>query len=243
MNLIAKNFGKASFNYEKNADIQKNCAKALVKLLPNNIDIKSFIDIGAGTGFASIELLKIFKNAKITLLDISDKMLKIAKLNIPDARIINFNAEHFSFKKNNFDFAVSNLSCQWFVDFEKFFKNIMNGCRYFLFSTIGEKSFDEYKKIFEERGLNSPTFPYDFNKPSLYDITKNIAKIISYKEVVFEKHFLNAISVAKYFKGIGANLSSGKIEQSKIVSILKSYKKPITLRYNIILCFIESEIC
>ena len=240
MNSISKNFGQAAYAYDQNADIQRLCSQNLIKLLPSYLDIESFVDVGAGTGFASIELLKIYPNAKCTLIDLSAEMLEIAKSKTCNSNIIKANAETFDFENNHFDLAISNLSLQWFSDFENFLKKIMKGCKYFLFSTLTETSFLDYKKIFENKNLPSPTFGYHVEN-FLYNTSNRIGDVLSYTNSNYEKSFQNALEAAKYFKHIGANLSSNDLSQSKIAAVLKSHKSPLPLQYKVFSCFMERK--
>ena len=52
------NFEDAACHYDRYADVQQRCAEKLVDLLPFGIEVHSFIDIGAGTGFATSRLVK-----------------------------------------------------------------------------------------------------------------------------------------------------------------------------------------
>ena len=240
MNSVAKSFSKAAFKYEQNADIQKDSAKKLVSLIPNNLDIESFIDIGSGTGFASLELLKVFPIAKVALLDVSKEMLELASTKIPQATVFNADAETFDFKKYKFDMAIANLSIHWFKSFKQSVTNIINSSKYFAFSIPLDKSFLEYENIFLKSNHPSPTFKYHSYEDILKFISEE-ASIIACDHFVVRKDFPNAISAAKHFKDIGANVSSSSLNQSRVAMILKNHKTPLAITYDLFLCVLKRK--
>lgn len=122
MNKIKNHFEEEAEQYD---GIIKNLipyyyqmVEALVKTLPfghsENIEV---IDLGCGTGTISRAVKDVYPNAKITCLDISEKMLQIAagKLNdVQDAAYINSNFYDFNFDKN-YDAVVSSLALHHLV--------------------------------------------------------------------------------------------------------------------------------
>lgn len=237
------NFEDAACNYDRYADVQRRCAEKLVALLlPSGIEVHSFIDIGAGTGFATLELLKIFPKAKATLLDVSPRMLDVARSKVPASIPVLANAEIFDFSGCGFDLAVANLSAQWFHDFAKFLQRLVAGCRYFLFSIPLRGSFAEYTSAFAENGVELPALGY-YEETELVDTLRDTWNIRAFQRVVFKKSFSNLISAARHFKNIGANFvdatERGGFAQSKISAILRTEQAPITLTYDVLLCFVE----
>ena len=82
---IKQSFDKGARNYESNCDIQRLICYQLVKFFLErkdkiilSEDIKG-LDLGAGNGILSIELLKFIKFEKLHLVDFSEKMLELAK--------------------------------------------------------------------------------------------------------------------------------------------------------------------
>ena len=82
---IKQSFDKGSKNYDSNCDIQRLICHQLVNFflerkekLRIHEDIKG-LDLGAGNGILSIELLKFIKFEKLHLIDFSNKMLDLQK--------------------------------------------------------------------------------------------------------------------------------------------------------------------
>lgn len=235
-------FEDAACHYDRYADVQQRCAEKLVALLPPEFEAHSFVDIGAGTGFATLELLKIFPKAKATLLDVSQSMLDVALSKVPTAIPVLANAETFDFSGCNFDLAVANLSVQWFRNFAEFLPRLAAGCRHFLFSIPLRGSFAEYTSAFAENGVELPALGY-YEETELVDTLRDTGNIRAFQRVVFKKSFQNLTSAARHFKNIGANFvdatERGGFAQSKISAILLTERTPITLTYEVFLCFIE----
>ena len=85
---IKQSFDKGATNYESNCDVQRLICHQLVNFFlerkekfTTSQDIKG-LDLGAGNGILSIELLKFIKFEKLHLIDFSDKMLDLAKKKI-----------------------------------------------------------------------------------------------------------------------------------------------------------------
>ena len=117
MNIIKNHFEEEAGQYD---GIIKNLipyyhqmVKALINAMPfGRSESIEVIDLGCGTGTVSRAVKDVYSNAKITCLDISEKMLQIAagKLyDVPDATYINSNFYDFEFGKK-FDAVVSSLA-------------------------------------------------------------------------------------------------------------------------------------
>ncbi|MBQ9335616.1 MAG: methyltransferase domain-containing protein [Alphaproteobacteria bacterium] len=222
-------------NYDKNAFAQKRCTKELVKMLPNE-NIKSIIDIGAGTGLATIEVIKKFPNSEVVLLDKSPQMLESAKTKIPDAAIINADAEVFDFTSQNFDLAIANLSMQWFKDCRSFLHKVVKYTKYFAFSLPLSNSFNEYYSIF--KNINLPLIRF-YTIDEILAMLPSNTDIISTRNITETKKYPTAIEATRHFKNIGATMPVDATIQSKISAILKSYKSPIMLNYDLFLCVLK----
>ncbi|MBQ3564738.1 MAG: methyltransferase domain-containing protein [Alphaproteobacteria bacterium] len=215
---VKKCFDKSADTYDSVSEVQKFAATDLIDLI-NLANVTSVIDIGCGTGNASLELLKKYPDANVTLCDISENMLKVAakKLNKP-ADMICYDAEKYAFDRH-YDLGVSNLCLQWFSDIDAFLEKVHRFCNVFAFSTLLNSSFENYKKLFSK----PPTFRY----PSLKELTNRHA----FKKYCTKKYtleFENFFGVAKYFRKLGAYSKSHDTDSHLIVS-----DQPVSLEYDI----------
>jgi tRNA (cmo5U34)-methyltransferase len=86
------------------------------------------LDIGSGTGLFSSFLLSKYPQAKITLIDISDEMMKAAKKNFaayPDFNFILADYTRYDFTET-FDIIISALSIHHLIDDDK--KRVYRKC-------------------------------------------------------------------------------------------------------------------
>lgn len=79
------------------------------------------LDLGAGTGLMSSLVLKRYPTAKLTLIDISGKMMEVAKMRFTDKCNVNYIVDDYTdyVFDNKFDIIVSALSIHHLTDSEK----------------------------------------------------------------------------------------------------------------------------
>ncbi|MDR1458552.1 MAG: methyltransferase domain-containing protein [Puniceicoccales bacterium] len=236
---IGTKFDSAAEHYDEQAIVQKEAAIQLVSMIQGLEKIHSAIDVGCGTGFASIEILKHFPNLKLHLCDISQKMLEIANHKLQDHNIIytqcDVESEEF---RTKYDLAISNLCVQWFDDLEKFIQKILKASKYFAFSTMLQGSFLEFSKIFETPGKPSPLLNCKTEK-ELTNISQSLGKIINKQTKTFNLLFPSAQAAAMHFKKIGANLAQNNINNA---FKLLNHRSNINLEYKIFFCLMENKV-
>lgn len=121
------------FFVNENTLIPRPETEELVELIRNdyaqNQDIY-MIDLGTGTGCIPISLAKLFPNAKVSALDISENALKIAQLNAETLKV------NINFYQNNllediqlnqkFDVIISNPPYIRILEKEEMHQNVLN---------------------------------------------------------------------------------------------------------------------
>ncbi|MDR2735458.1 MAG: methyltransferase domain-containing protein [Puniceicoccales bacterium] len=235
--LIGSKFDLAAEHYDAQAIVQKETAIQLVGMVRDLQGTRSVLDVGCGTGFAAIETLKYFPNAKLQVLDISKKMLAIARRKLQGHKVIytECDAESQEFG-TNFDLAISNLCVQWFNNLEKFIQKILKVSKYFAFSTLVDGSFREFSKIFETSGKTSPLLNYK-TQQELEGICQSFGEIIASQTKTFKLSFPSAQAAAMHFKKIGANIASNN---SNNALALLNHRSPINLEYKVYFCLIRA---
>lgn len=154
--LLKKSFAKAAPGYDDAAILQREvCQRLTEKLEYINFEPKRILDIGAGTGFATSSLQKIFPKAEIIALDIALPMLTIARQRkgfwsrIKNRiRFINADAESLPIKDNSVDLVFSNLTLQWVNDLDVVlseFNRVLRDGGMLLFSTFGPDTLKELR--------------------------------------------------------------------------------------------------
>lgn len=164
MNKIKNHFEEEAEQYD---GIIKNLipyyhqmVEALVNTLPfGHSENTEVIDLGCGTGTISRTVKDVYPKAKITCLDISEKMLQIAatKLNdVQDAAYINSNFYDFNFDKN-YDAVVSSLALHHLVtkedklDFYRKIYSCLNTGGVFINADVVLASTDALQKRYMEQ--------------------------------------------------------------------------------------------
>jgi ubiquinone/menaquinone biosynthesis C-methylase UbiE len=108
---------------------------AMYKLLPDLTGM-TVISLGCGSGEDCDHLKKIGAN-KVTGIDISEAMIKIAKNSYPDCSFQLMDMEKLDFPDNHFDFAYSSLAIHYVEDWTKVFSEVyrvLKSSSFFLFS-------------------------------------------------------------------------------------------------------------
>mgnify|MGYP001566229188 CR=1 FL=1 len=146
MSKVRLAFNKASNNYDDHAFLQKEIATRLNEKL-NVISASSnvILDLGAGTGLLSEQLLQRFSDSKIIALDFAQNSLKNNKAN----HKICANANHLPLADNSVDIVISSLMMQWCPDLKQLFSEIhrvLKNDGLILFSTFGPDTLKELKK-------------------------------------------------------------------------------------------------
>lgn len=191
---IIRNFSRYALFYDKYADIQRQTARELAGELKNN-GFRKILELGCGTGNYTLILRDKFKDAKLTALDISKKMLEVAgeKLKDKEIEFIYADAENIDLNEN-FDLITSNACFQWFTDLERSlekFKELLNMGGLILFSTFGPFTFWELnaslKCALKDTAIHSANF---LTKARLTKILKKNFKEYGIKEIRQEESFL-----------------------------------------------------
>lgn len=113
---IQKGFDKIAKNYDLQRRRLIPCFDDFygiaTKLIESNCDMINILDIGAGTGLFSAFILNKYPKAKITLIDISEQMLEMAKERFDGNKNIKYIAANYTEYEFNdkYDVIISALS-------------------------------------------------------------------------------------------------------------------------------------
>ena len=103
--IVRKGYNKIAEKYNKQRKIYQSKPLLLkfLKHIPKNSKV---LDLGCGTGIVVAKFLDR-KGCKVTGIDFSNGMLKLARKNIPNVKLIKMDIAKMKFKENSFDGAVS----------------------------------------------------------------------------------------------------------------------------------------
>ncbi len=219
---IGLRFSKASSTYEREAFVQKISAKEIASM---SSDLEGTgIDLGCGTGF----LQEFLPDKDIIGIDISKKMIQIYKDKNEKALVGDI--ENLPFKREVFDFAISNFSLHW-TDFEKSISEVHRVLKKdgtFIFNTPVKGSFKIVKEI-----LGYETFLF-LEEKKIKEIISNYFVLEKFFKKSYRMYFNSGIELLKHLKLTGTTFyQNGKSIGNKI----KVYRKFETLNENIYLNF------
>lgn len=230
--LVKKNFSKYASDYDRYACLQRRCAQRLITELKNNY-YETILDIGCGTGIYTKLLSQKFPEAKIEALDLSDKMIEVARQKM-DKDKINFiiaDAESLDINQE-FDLITSNGAFQWFGNLKKTllsYKKLLREKGCILFSIFGPKTFYELKSSLNQMDsgsnfISSSTFR---KKSELINFLKKNFPKSYFQEEIFKEKLENIEELLRKIKytgtrGFGIN-QKGIWTKEKIKRLEKLY--------------------
>jgi len=146
MSAVRAAFNKASNNYNDHAFLQKEIATRLdAKLNVITANSGVILDLGAGTGLLSHNLLMRFPDSQVICLDFAQHSLKSNQ----STNKICANANHLPLADNSIDIVISSLMMQWCPNLKQLFSEchrVLKNDGLILFSTFGPDTLKELKK-------------------------------------------------------------------------------------------------
>ncbi len=244
---IINNFSKAASLYDRYADIQKISASHLLNSIETN-GFQNILEIGCGTGILTRLLTQKFSNARFKAIDISKKMLEVAKTRLKDERIdfVAGDAEYMPFDET-FDLIASNACFQWFEDLEKVivrYKDLLSKNGVISFSIFGPLTFHELdvslKSLSKDAFVEAANF---VSKERLKTILDMSFQDVVIEEKIYEEEFRGLKDLLRKIKytGTASSNSNGLVffgprQLKKLESIYLSKFQRVKATYQIFFC-------
>jgi malonyl-CoA O-methyltransferase len=163
---IATHFGQAAATYHAEAKMQKDCAKHLLKYLPQPLVLPpgKILEIGCGTGFITEELIQSFPDRLLEITDLSVEMLQFCQshLQVPANHRVEFRQldgeaiAAAALSAIPYAMIVSGFTIQWFEEPIATLKNWRSQLQdggVLLISFPTGQSFPEWQQICAELNL------------------------------------------------------------------------------------------
>jgi malonyl-CoA O-methyltransferase len=210
-------FDRAADTYDDFAALQYEVADRLLERLDViNIDIRTVLDVGCGTGYCTRALNKYFKRAKIIGLDLAPAMINRASQQHGRWRkgiYLVGDAESLPIQSNSVDLVFSNLALQWCdpdVVFSEFARILRPGGT-ILFSTFGPNTLQELRQAWFE--VNDRPHVHDF--VDMHDLGDALMRAGLVEPVMDRENlvldYADVTAVMKDLKGVGAhNVAPGR---------------------------------
>ncbi|MEN8176185.1 MAG: malonyl-ACP O-methyltransferase BioC, partial [Pseudomonadota bacterium] len=166
-------FERAAKGYDEVAVLQRETAQRMLERLDYiRHEPAVILDVGAGTGQATLELARRFKQARTLALDFALPMLRRARQRGPwlrRPRCICGDAEQLPLADRSVDLIFSNAALQWCNDLEATFQEFLRVLRpqgLLMFSTYGPDTLKELRQSWAEVDGTSHVSPF----PDMHDI-------------------------------------------------------------------------
>jgi len=188
--LVEESYNQIAEKYLKKfrlgSDANKHTVKylkLLIKLLPRNSKI---LDLGCGAGIPATKILAQYY--KVVGVDISEKQIRLARKNVPEAKFIKADMLEVDFPNNSFDaivslYAIIHISRQYHRKLLKKIWRMLKAGGYFL-ATMGVTDLKEAK---EENWLGAPMYWSHFGKKENITMLKKIGFRILKTRVEIER--------------------------------------------------------
>ena len=107
--VIQDNFSRNACSYDNHSSVQAGCAERLSALVSDLAPGGDILEIGCGTGIFTSKLAGLYRDARITAMDISEEMVNIARRKVPggNIRFVTTDGGKIS-AEEKFDLIVSN---------------------------------------------------------------------------------------------------------------------------------------
>jgi malonyl-CoA O-methyltransferase len=229
---ISENFSSSTEYYHHNAGLQKRVAERLANALePWRYTIVDgpILEIGAGTGFFTKHLTKLFTNERLIVSDISNQMIERCRVEVGKDKGISYrrlDAENFEFQKMKYALIAGNFVAQWFTYPGQTLLKMVEALKpggLLLVSFPGSKSFSNWKSYCLDLGL-----PFTGNK--LPDVEQVVIELstgpvqVDFYEDTMTDRFDSVFEFFKHMKSKGAGTNmTGKKLTFKQLKLLNEY--------------------
>jgi len=267
-NLAVTEFSRFAESYDKHAVVQKKSAEILVRLLKQNVPTMTdpvALEIGAGTGLLTCELLEEFPQCSLVCLDASSAMLKRLKKKIRAAHgdasvsayLLDCNrlSEFMVEQDFQFDVIVSSFALQWIRDLPFLFKTLnkllLPGGR-LAFCLPGSNSFSEW-----QHACNLADVPFTANRLPSFEAVVDGATAAGFSGEFSQSFITQNFESSKDFffslKHLGASKKNFEINDDRPMLTTRqltclqkhwddlSQGRPISVTYQTIFAILEKN--
>jgi malonyl-CoA O-methyltransferase len=232
---VQRSFGLAALQYDGLASLQRRVADRLLTMVTSSgADCRKWLDVGAGTGYGTARLGRIFPSAEPMALDLAEGMLRElhGKCDFsPRIGLIVGDAEALPIADRSVDLIYSSSALHWCPDPERAFAEFARvlapgGCLYL--STFGPLTLAELR----ESWARVDAYSHVNSFPSLSRLTHwlttsgfVISSVGSDTSVV---SYSDVRSLMRELKGLGASNATlgrprGLVGKSAMGNMIKAY--------------------
>jgi len=209
---VRRSFDRASGRYDRAAVLQERVrAELLARLDLIKLEPSVVLDLGAGTGRASLELRRRYRRALVVALDIAPGMLHEARRHSRPFRRFErvcADAFHLPLSSASVDLAFSSLLLQWCDDLDGVLAELHRVLKpggFLAFSTLGPDTLRELRIAWSR--VDGATHVHDFI--DMHDVGEALARCGFLEPVLdverIELTYADALALTRDLKAIGAH--------------------------------------
>lgn len=149
-------FDRAAGSYDEAAELQYEIGDRLIERMDYiRLEPRRILDLGAGTGNFTAELMKRYRHADVVALDIAPAMLgRVRKRGgwLRKPLCVCADGERLPFADDSFEFVFSNLMLQWCSDLESTFtelRRVLAPGGLLMFTTLGPDTLMELRESWQ----------------------------------------------------------------------------------------------
>jgi len=233
--LIANSFSQSATTYDKAAILQRDVSQYLFeKLKKLEIYPKVILDLGAGTGQPTQQLVQKFPKSTTIAVDLAFGMLDYAQQisSINNIYWLCADVDKLPFRNNACNLVFSNLMLQWSQNYRGSLREIWrilkpNGT--LIFSTLGPETLKELRYCWQQVEEYPHTHSFIHSELLIQEISKYKPSYISVEVKHCYRYFYQAIDLMKELKMLGANnmqknKHKGLLTMRKLQHVFKIYE-------------------
>lgn len=241
----AHNFSKAANSYSQHANVQKQAANDLFKLITAS-NKKLCVDLGAGPLVNSQALTALF--GQVIAIDLSFNMLKSSALNTPK---LCADMDNLPLQANSIDVVFSNFAVQWSANFETLMHSLYQALKpggQAYISAVVAGSLNEIKTAFAALDSHSHINQFASHSNINQSVENAGFKINASKKVIYTDQHSSALAAIKSIKAIGATTHNhatsrrGLLTKSALKKVCDAYpllNNKAHVSYHVVLLSLE----
>lgn len=204
---VARAFSAAAQQYDSEAILQREVGHALLNLLPADVRVHHWLDLGCGTGYFCQQLQQRFVQAAGVGLDIAPGMLQQARAVRPGAYYVCGDAAALPLAAGTQDLVFSSLALQWCSDFAAVLREIQRVLKpggVLAFSSLATGTLQELNQSW--RAAGNPNRVNRFRDLSEYQqlCRASAMQVLHLTCQPWQQHYASVQSVTRHLRGIGA---------------------------------------
>lgn len=227
-----RKFSTAANSYAAHANVQKQAANDLFKLMTASDNAKQdyCIDLGAGPLVNTHALQGLYRH--VLAIDLSHTMLKSSNV---DAPRICADMDNLPLQENSVDVVFSNFAVQWSANFETLmhalYKTLKPGGRAYI-SAVVEGSLHEIKTAFSVLDSHSRINRFQTQNNINQSVINAGFIVNSATKVIYTDQFTNPLNAIHSIKAIGATSQNHSTQRAGLLT--KSALKKVCAAYPLI---------